>query len=81
MSNLGLECRVRWDYFLSDPSRQANECQLQTVNWNGPETIYIGNRQWAYSTVKAQTFHLQSATKAESKPRVMDGTLMEVGIF
>ena len=67
--------------FLSDPSRQANECQLQMVNWNGPETIYIGNRQWAYSTVKPQTFHLQCAAKSGNKPRVMDGTLAGVGIF
>ena len=65
--------------FLSDPSRQVNECQLQPVNWNGPETIYIGNRQWAYSTVKSQTFHLQCATKTGSKPRVIDGTL--TGVF
>ena len=67
--------------FLSDPSRQGNKCQLQPVNWSGPETIYISNRKWAYSTVKPQTFNLQCAAKTGSKPHVMDSTLTGVGIF
>ena len=57
-----------------------NASYMPAVNCSGPETIYIGNRQWAYSTVKPQTFHLQCAAKTGSK-RVMDGTLTGVGIF
>ena len=40
--------------FLNDPKRQQRDCHVDVQLWRGPETVYLGDRLWAYTAESEQ---------------------------
>lgn len=49
--------------FLRDRKRKERECDSTLSTWHGTETVYLGNRNWAFSSEQPQTLFITCPAK------------------
>ncbi|KAI9552645.1 hypothetical protein GHT06_020516 [Daphnia sinensis] len=66
--------------FMNDIPRIKTQCRKKFADWRGPEVVYIGANQWAFSATKPHDIVL-SCPALVGQPPLRPITLPAVGIF
>ncbi|KAK4024597.1 hypothetical protein OUZ56_010020 [Daphnia magna] len=66
--------------FMNDVPRIKTQCRKKFADWRGPEVVYIGANQWAFSATKPHDI-VFSCPPNVGQPPLRTVTLPAVGIF